>query len=486
MLLDRLSCAWRQVAATLLVGLALLLAGAGAVRAVDIPSLQSAVTDQTGALSGQEPQIQDALQQLFTRTGVQVYVLFVPTTGGMDIGAYAAAVGEQSLGPDDALLTVALQERADNITTGVNLRSRVSQSSLDQVRTNVLEPGLASGDYGGAVISTVNALGNVFPPLTPPSVAPTAAPTPTATPPPGEPAQGSSGTAAFLILLIIAIVIVVGAAWLIARMRQLRSDRQAAFEEAKTQEQLGRQANKTLIKTDDDLRDAEQQLGFAETEFGSERAKPLRDSLAGARDELNAAFTIGQKLDDDEPETPDQRRQMIQDIITGCQKAEAVIAAQTAELGRLRDLERNAADVLTRLDGDLASAQEQLTTAAADKQRLTKYADASTASVAGNLDKARDKLALAQDTDRCGTRGDHGQRQGGRGERGERRTGRAPGCDGDADGGEHAGRLTRPDGDQVAGRTEGRGGRYRHRAGGGEETAAGTAASPGRRPDSAD
>ena len=109
---------------------------------------------------------------------------------------------------------------------------------------------------------------------------------------------------------------------------------------------MGRAANKLMIKTDDDLRDAQQELGFAEAEFGSDQAQPLRQALDGAREELNAAFAVGQKLDDAEPETPEQRRVMIQEIIDRCNKAQQVIAQQSAQLARLRDLERTAGEVL--------------------------------------------------------------------------------------------------------------------------------------------
>ncbi len=384
-----LSCAWRQALAAVLVGLVLVWSGAAATRAADIPSLQSAVTDQTGVLAGREAAIQDALQQLFESSGIQLYVLFVPTTGDMSIGDYAAAVGDQDLGSRDALLVVALQDHTDNVSVGSGLSDRVSQTSLDRLRTSVLEPGLASGDYAGAVLSTVKSLQDVF-----------GAPEPAVTPPPSQPAQPaqSSGDALiFLVILVALIAVVVGAAWLVGRIRALRAERQAAFEEAKTQEQLGRQANKLLIKTDDDLRDAEQELGFAEAEFGSDQAKPLHLALDGAHEELKAAFAIGQKLDDSEPETPEQRRAMIQEIIDHCTKAEQVVAQQSAELAHLRDLERNAGDVLGRLDGDLATAQAQLGDTTAAQVRLAHFADASTASVAGNVDKARDKIALAQE-----------------------------------------------------------------------------------------
>ncbi|MEO6350948.1 MAG: TPM domain-containing protein [Candidatus Limnocylindrales bacterium] len=136
-----------------------------AVRGQDIPKLESSVTDQTGTIEPRRAEIEAALETLFNETGVQLYVLFVPTTGSRSVGDFATRVGEESLGPDDALLLVAVKDRTDNISIGSDLRDRVSQTSLDRVRTDVLEPGLARGDFPTAVVSSAQALADVFQPI---------------------------------------------------------------------------------------------------------------------------------------------------------------------------------------------------------------------------------------------------------------------------------------------------------------------------------
>src|SRR6188508_3263245 len=118
-----------QLVTGVALALLLLIASALAVHAQGVPRLEDAITDQTGVLAADESEIQLALQELFDDTGVQLYVLFVPTTGSMEIGEYASAVAEESLGPSDALLTVALNDRTDNISIGEDLAPRVSQTS---------------------------------------------------------------------------------------------------------------------------------------------------------------------------------------------------------------------------------------------------------------------------------------------------------------------------------------------------------------------
>lgn len=383
---------------------ACLLVPAPAVRGQEIPQLDSAITDETGLLAGDETEVEDALQRLFDQTGVQLYVLFVATTEGMDIADYAFEVGEQNLGPNDALVVVAVEDQTDNISVGQDLADTVSQVELDRVRTDVLEPGLASGDFGAAVIDTADALAEVFPPVgpvitqqppvTPAPVTPAPLPTTVATPGPGQPSTGT-GSGNVLLLIIGVALIAGGGLWLVKRVRSLRDERQKAFEEAKTQEVLGREANKLLIATDDALRNAEQELGFAEAEFGEERSRPLRESLAAAREELSAAFAIGQELDDTVPEPPERRRQMIEEIIARCRKAQAAVDEQAVAIAELRDLERNAPQVLEKLTADADALEKRLTEAATHVGRLARYAESSSEAVAGNLDAAKEKVATA-------------------------------------------------------------------------------------------
>jgi len=376
--------------------LCLTLLSASPVAAQDVPRLTEAVTDQTGTLTQARDGIDAALERLFQRTGVQLYVLFVSTTEGMDIADFAYEVGQQSLSPSDALLTVAIDDRTDNLSVGADLLPRVSQTSLDRVRRDVLEPGLASGDFGAAVIATADALGDVFPqPATP---VPTAAP-PTVAPPtplPG-PSQGGAGAGNFLILLLAGILIVLGLAIVVSRVARLRIERRALFEEAKTQERLGREANALLLQTDDALRDADQELGFAEAEFGADEVKSLKTALAEAREELNAAFVIGQKLDDAEPETAEQRRLMIQEVIAKAKVAHDAADQQAAAIARLRDMEKKAPEALARLDDQIKVIEGAVVKARAAQARLDRYADASTASVAGNIDAALGKISRARD-----------------------------------------------------------------------------------------
>ena len=305
------------------------------VAAQSIPNLDSAVTDQTGVLQSDRTIIDQSLQTLFDKTGVQLYVLFVPTTGGVAISDYARQAGSQ-LGARDALLVVAVDDRTDNLSVGSGLSSSVSQIELDVIRRNVLEPLLASGEYGEAVTATASGLTSVFAGQAPgPTTAPTARPTSA----PGPQPAGGIDLGAPILLIVGTIFVVVGGLIIFGRAVRLRRERIAAFNEAKAQEELGRQANRNLIAADDSLRDANQEAGVVETEFGQGEAAPLRQALGEAKAELDAAFAIAQQLDDSVPEPPEQRRKMIQEIVDRTGRAQQVVDAQSARIKELRDLD---------------------------------------------------------------------------------------------------------------------------------------------------
>jgi len=192
--------------------------------------------------------------------------------------------------------------------------------------------------------------------------------------------------------VIVGIVILAIAAFVAVRLFRARGE----YRERAAQEALGRQANSLLIETDDAMRAAEQELGFAEAQFGEAQAQPFKAALDAARQELAAAFSLSQKLDDETPETPEQRRQMLQEIIDRCTKAKAIVAEQQASIDQLRELEKNVEQVLTQTGADADAVEARVAACADAMTRLGRYAPASWQPVAGNREAATRKLAAAR------------------------------------------------------------------------------------------
>jgi hypothetical protein len=226
--------------------------------------------------------------------------------------------------------------------------------------------------------------------------APTAVPTPRPTAAPGPRPGGGIDLGVPVLLILGTILVAVVGLIIFGRAVRLRRERIAAFNEAKAQEELGREANRNLIAVDDGLRDAHQEVGVVATEFGQSESAPLLEALEHAKAELDAAFSIAQQLDDAVPEPPDKRRQMIQEIVDRTARAQQVVDAQSARVKELRDLERNAPQALDRLDSEAAALVKRIDGSSGTRDRLAHYAAANTHSVTGNFDAAKQKLDSVQ------------------------------------------------------------------------------------------
>ena len=64
---------------------------------------------------------------------------------------------------------------------------------------------------------------------------------------------------------------------------------------------LERSAGSALVRLDDLIHDAEDELGFAIAQFGEADAREFRDAIDVARRDIQEAFALKQKLNDSEP-----------------------------------------------------------------------------------------------------------------------------------------------------------------------------------------
>ncbi|MGZ9277193.1 MAG: TPM domain-containing protein, partial [Candidatus Limnocylindrales bacterium] len=148
----------RRIAIVVALVGALALAAPG-VRAEEVLRLDGPVTDPGGVLDGRSTDVAGAIESTLDTHGVQVFVLFVGSTEDLSAGDYAAQTAEtNSLGVDDALLLVAVDDRTDYIWVSDSL-DEITDDELDAILVDTLEPSLRDGDFAGGAIAAVEALG---------------------------------------------------------------------------------------------------------------------------------------------------------------------------------------------------------------------------------------------------------------------------------------------------------------------------------------
>ena len=380
----------RRLALALLISI---VAGGSAwavVAAAEPTRLDAQVTDEVGALDGRIDDIQATLDDVRDRDGVQLFVLFVDTTEDLPATDFADETARlSSLGGDDALLVVALEDRSDAIWVSDALP--ITDSELDAVIVDVLEPALGDGDFAAAVIATAEALGEATAPSTPGPVDPG----PVATPdgPGGGPVTPRNGGGGLdlglifgLLLLVLGGIVMLG--WLAARL----GARREAEERDRRTGRLARDTNAALVATDERIRNADQEAGFVEAEYGADEAVPFRAAVGQARAALKDAFAIRQRLDDAEPELPATREQLLHKIVELTGRANAALDAETKRIEELRNLERDAAKILAALPAEASAVESRLPAADRALSGFTRLAPAAWAAVEGNVTEARKGL----------------------------------------------------------------------------------------------
>ena len=384
---------------------ALALALPTSVLAADIPRLEGPVTDRAGVLDGQVDDVEAALADLLDDQGIQLFVLFVDTTEELTVTEFADETARvNSLGADDALLVVAIEDRTDAIWISDRLDDEITDRELDEVISGTLEPALRDGDFAAAAIATAVALGEAATL----EVIPTSAPTPRATEAPsdggGGVGGGGEGDGGGLDLgLIVGLILVAGGViilgtWLLSRVGAWRE----AEERDRRTGKLAREANAMLIAVDERIRTADQEAGFVEAEYGEAEAAPFRTAIGEAREALRAAFGIRQKLDDAEPEDPPTREAMLTEILEHGRRAGAALDRQAARIDELRNLERNAPTILAALPAQLEAQARRLPKADALLGELNGFAPSTWAAVHGNVTEASKGLAGAGEAIRLG------------------------------------------------------------------------------------
>ncbi len=368
--------------AALLTLLVLLLALGATAYAQALPDLQGPVTDPADALSpDQEAEVAGSLEATADERGIQLKALYVDSTAGQPVTDYADAVAEaNSLGGNDALLVVALEDRTYGLWVSDALA--LSDAAIDGVLIGDVEPALRSETWGVAAVQAARGLADA-------RAAPVAADE-------SQPAPSGGGGLSLGTAGLILAAVLLGGLWLFQTFGRFRGQRRDAEERDRRFGALARKANGLLVEVDDQLRDARQEMAFAEAQFGKEEAAGFEQALQQAAGQLQAAFAVRQRLDDDIPESPAEREAMLGEIVQRCEEAQAHLAKERARLDELRDLERNAPRLLQELGERLVALRERVPGADAALEHLRPTAPASVRAVEGNTVEATKRIAFAE------------------------------------------------------------------------------------------
>lgn len=357
-----------------------------------ITNLDGQITDQTGLLSARRADVQAAIDRVESEAHYRLFVVYVNSFDGMDPTAWANATAEaNNLGPNDVLLAVATDDRYYGMS--VADASGLTSANLDAFENATVSAlnaaaNSANGDWAAAPISAADALIN--------SVT-------------GQTVGTGGGSLWPLVLVPAAIAAAVGLYFWSRKHRQQPVTTTVTQTQQVTEEtevdittlptpELQKQAAAALVAVDDAIKTDEQELGFAQAEFGAAATEEFTGVLNKAKDDMAEAFQLQRVLDDTaHPLAEDERRAMLIRIIQLCGQASGELDAQTKAFDDLRQLAQRVPEVLsdttartTELEARIKASQNELV------QLNAQYPASALASVQANPEQAEALIANAR------------------------------------------------------------------------------------------
>ncbi|MFI6212835.1 TPM domain-containing protein [Nocardia brasiliensis] len=370
---------WTAAAAACL---AVTMAGAPLAHAEPPARLDTYVVDPAKALDqGQLDQVRSAVNQLYADHQVRLWVVYVRDFDGLGSQQWADQTAAKSdLGTRDLLLAIATQDRAYRLEG--DAPSGVSDAELDSLLTREVEPALRDGRWADAGIATADGLNSAM--------------------------RGGTDIRVLVLLGGVLVLVIVGlvlyarkrtrtrARAELAAARQIDPDNTTALA-ALPVEALDARSREALVEIDNAIRTSGEELELATGEFGATATLPFTTALDHAKTAAAKAFSIRQRLDDDIPETPDEQRTLLIDLIGTVGRADRELDAQVAEFDAMRNLLINAADRLAGLTRDLVELKSRVPTAEAEMSRLTAAHPASVlAPIRDNVTMAGERITFAE------------------------------------------------------------------------------------------
>ncbi|GAA1861876.1 TPM domain-containing protein [Paeniglutamicibacter psychrophenolicus] len=366
---------------------------------VQIPPGQF-VVDQADVLGSDTSEVEAAVKQLKRDTGQSLYVIYVDTFSNPDDpDEWVTEVAKsKNMGTSDVVLAVGVQDRQARFTT--NDRSELHASGQD-IFNQMVSPELSDEQWTAAALGAVTGIENVSDGMTPDGGE-------AATGPNGSGSTGGSGGGGTAGWLLVGGVVVVGGAtaWALTRRKKLPAQlpQVATGPDGKPLDplaslsipELRTKAGSLLIAADDAIRSSEQEVGFAQAQFGEAAIKPFAEDIETAKTHMSESFKLQQQLDDEIPDTEEEQRSWLGEIIRRCEAVNETLEQHTEEFASLRELEKNAPEAAASLKARIEPLRQRVGTVQGQLTELaTRYTDGALNQVHTNIAEAGERLDFA-------------------------------------------------------------------------------------------
>lgn len=337
------------------------------------------VTDEAGVLSSSELATANArLAELAADGSGDLYVVLVDEftdPPGSPQWADETAVSN-GLGTDQYLIAIAVEARQYAISA--DDAGPLSDGEIDHVLL-AMDDELKDHDWDGAILAAADAF-------------------------PGQPGAAGSPLGGILWILVPLACVIVAIVFVVRAVRGRRNHHEGTHSvpdpndpyASVSDDDLATQAGGALVEADDAITSSRQEVGFAIAQYGEDSTATFTAAVDAAAQKVSEAFALKQKIDDEVPDTDQQRRAWHIQIIELCEQADDLLDDNVEAFEQLRALEAEAPEALQRLRARRAAAAAALAAAPATLEKLTQTYDvAAIAPVAENAVQAEQRLSLA-------------------------------------------------------------------------------------------
>ena len=351
--------------------------------------LPDTITDNAGVLSDRQlADVQKAVDQLYNERRVRLWVVFVESFAPQGAVGWAQQTRTISdLSNEDAILAVATGQRSYAFLVP-SAAAGGSSTKVDDIRRDRIEPALRNNDWAGAATAAATGLAGL-----------------------GKSSGKGGGLSLIPMLVIVGIGLLVIAALMVWSRRRRAKRHSADVAAAKNVDPtdpaalasvpidaLDDLSRSIVVQVDNAVRTSANELVLAVEEFGEAQTAPFATAVDHARTTLKQAFAVRQKLDDDVPEPQSERRDLLTRVVVSAAKANRELDTQTTAFHQMRDLVLNAPERLDALTQQLVTMTARLEPS---QQKLTalhsEFAESALASVARNVNAAKERIAFADD-----------------------------------------------------------------------------------------
>ena len=302
--------------------------------------IDSIVTDTTNTLGGRDiTAVEEASEKLRKNTGLTFYLVVVKTfespTDGFEWAG--ASIKRSQLGESDVVLYVGEDVREYGLS--IDHSVDISDSDRREIENSMYQD-ISSGRYTAAAVLAAGMLDDT---IRRDEIA----------------AERAAAISTTLGVGAVGTVALGGTMYAVGRRRKKNQAEAEAARRAASFKERSDHAGSELVRMDNLIRSSEEELQFAQAQFGSEATEAFAEAVSTAKARAQQAFALQAKLFDHIPDTEAEQDQWLEEIVELTQTTGHELSEQQAVFVKLQQRQSQVPQLVSALEQRLPAVRER-------------------------------------------------------------------------------------------------------------------------------